>query len=72
MKIRVDVTMKLTDDQVENLVKIAESCGHGHDMPGKINKKKLIKRLLTSKVTDTVYYAHEQVAKEIDNDGETD
>jgi hypothetical protein len=57
VKIRVSVTVELTRDQVEILTRIAKSSGHGFDKttaPGR-----LIRRLLESRVNDTVTYCHE-------------
>ena len=62
MKIRVDVTVELTPEQVKNLKKLAKCCGHGHD--GTKAPGRLIRRYLEFQVRDAVTYCHEQLSKD--------
>ena len=65
MKINVNVTVDLTPQQVRDLKRIAESCGHGHGdtkAPGR-----LIRRYLTGLVLDAVAYSHEKISHDYDD-----
>ncbi len=56
MKIKVAVTVELTEEQVANLSELAESAGFVGS-----NKRELIKNYLTKRVEETVYYSNELV-----------
>ena len=59
MKVRVDITVELSKEQVRDLVQLAKTTGHGYDKckaPGR-----LIRRYLTGRVESAVAYAHEHV-----------
>ncbi len=58
MKIRINLTVDLTPQQVKDLTEHAKSSGHGFD--GTKAPGKLIRRLLESAVKDTVAYCHER------------
>lgn len=61
MKLRIAVTVELTDQQVKDLTEIAKSCGHSFD--GTKAPGKLIRRYLTEEVMNRVWYAHEHVQR---------
>ncbi len=58
MKININVTIELTDEQVMILTEIGKMSGHNFDKVK--SKRKIIKRLLVSQVEDKVTYCHEE------------
>lgn len=62
MKILINLTLELTDEQVGILTRIAKECGHDFDNTNK--PRTLIKRYLEGKVSDAVNYCHEHLDKD--------